>query len=235
MIPWFAASIFFDLEGIVPNFSMKNILHGEHYLEIQKFPIPTSAKLISYPRLIEVIDKGRSSIVVSAYTTKDAATGEDIFYNELSAFARGSGGFGGQSAHTFRGSASAIHQPPPRAPDAVVEQRTSEQQAALYRLTGDMTPMHIDPNTSKKSGFDIPILHGLCSLGFAGQHIFRTFGAFRNIKARFSGIVLPGQTLRTEMWKQENLVVFQTAVVETGERCISLAGAELVDSVKHKL
>jgi multifunctional beta-oxidation protein len=81
-------------------------------------------------------------------TTKDKATGEVIFENEATIFIRGSGGFGGPSKGADRGAATAVNTPPSRAPDAVVEEKTSEDQAALYRLSGDRNPLHIDPEFS---------------------------------------------------------------------------------------
>lgn len=230
VIPMFPANIFFDLEGIVPNFSISKLLHAEHYLEILKFPIATTATLVTKPRLIEVIDRGKFAIAVTGYTTTDSTTGEAIFYNEMSGFVKGCGNFGGQSTPSNRGRASASYPPPSRVPDAIVQQKTSEEQAAFYRLTGDMTSIHVDSTASMKSGFKTPILHGLCTLGIAGQHIFREFGQFKNIKARFVGTVLPGQSLRTALWREGKFVIFQTTVIETGKLCIALAGAELVFS-----
>ena len=227
VIPPFGAETPFNMSDILPNFSPMMLLHGEQFLEIRKFPIPTSAKLVSYPKLIEVVDKGAAAIVITGTTTKDANTGEDVFYNESAAFVRGSGGFGGQSKGADRGAATAAYKPPQRNPDKVVEEKTFEDQAALYRLSGDRNPLHIDPEFSKVGGFKVPILHGLCFFGISGKHIFQSFGQFKNIKVRFAGTVLPGQTLRTEMWKDGNKVIFQTKVVETGKLCIAAAAAEL--------
>ena len=117
----------------------------------------------------------------------------------------------------------------------MVEEKTSEDQAALYRLNGDRNPLHIDPEFSKVGGFKVPILHGLCFFGFSGKHIVQTFGMIKNIKVRFAGTVLPGQTLVTEMWKERNKVIFQTKVKETGKLCIAGAGAELLGSKGAKL
>ncbi|KAF2469696.1 NAD(P)-binding protein [Lindgomyces ingoldianus] len=228
VIPPFNSVSPFSMSDIVPNFSPMMLLHGEQFLEIRKFPIPTGAKLVSYPKLIEVVDKGAAGIIVTGTTTKDANTGEDIFYNESTVFIRGSGGFGGPSKGGNRGPSTAVHKPPQRAPDAVVEEKTTEEQAAIYRLSGDRNPLHIDPEFSKVGGFKVPILHGLCFFGISGKHVLQSFGAFKNIKVRFAGTVLPGQTLKTEMWKTGNTVVFQTKVVETGKLCISGAGAELL-------
>lgn len=235
VVPPFNASAPWNTDDIVPNYSPMMLLHGEQYLEIRKFPIPTAAETLSYPRLIEVIDKGTAAVVVSGTTTKDAKTGEDLFYNETTAFIRGSGGFGGASRGSNRGAATTTYKPPNRAPDAVVEERTTENQAALYRLNGDRNPLHIDPDFSKVGGFKVPILHGLCFFGFSGKHVLQSFGPFKNIKVRFAGTVLPGQTLQTEMWKEGSRVIFQTRVKETGKLCVAGAGAELVDDGKAKL
>jgi multifunctional beta-oxidation protein len=84
-------------------------------------------------------------------------------------------------------------------------------------------------------GFKVPILHGLCSFGIAGKAVYEQFGQVKNIKVRFAGTVLPGQTLVTEMWKEGNKVIFQTKVKETGKPAIAGAAAELVTGAKGKL
>ena len=228
VVPSFGAETPWNINELMPNFSPMMLLHGEQYLEIRKFPIPTSAKLVSYPRLVEVLDKGKSAIMVSGSTTKLAATGEDVFYTESAAVIRGSGGFGGPSKGSDRGAATTVYTPPKRQPDSTVEEATTTDQAALYRLNGDRNPLHIDPEFSKVGGFQTPILHGLCFFGISGKHIFQRYGPFRKIKVRFAGVVLPGQTLRTQMWKEGNVIVFQMMVVETGKLCIAGAGAELM-------
>ena len=228
VVPYFGAAVPYNLDELIPNFSPMMLLHGEQYLEVRKFPVPTSTKLISYPKLVDVIDKGGAAIVVSGTVTREAATGQDVFYNEMSAFVRGSGGFGGPKRGSDRGAATAPNSPPQREPDAAVEEATTEEQAALYRLNGDRNPLHIDPEFSKIGGFKTPILHGLCFFGISAKHIFQTYGAFKNIKVRFAGTVLPGQSLKTEMWKDGSKVKFQTRVIETGKLCIAGGGAELL-------
>lgn len=181
-------------------------------------------------------DKGKSAVIVSGSITKDKNTGKEIFYNEATVFIRKAGGFGGKKQGSDRGPATKVHTPPKRQPDAVVEEKTSEDLAAIYRLSGDRNPLHIDPDFAKVGGFDVPILHGLCSFGIAGKAILQTFGEFQNIKVRFAGVVLPGQTLVTEMWKEGRWIIFQVKVKETGKLAISGAGAELrADSQKAKL
>ncbi len=213
---------------LVPNFNPMMLLHGEQYLEIRQCPIPTSATLVSYPKLIEVVDKGAAAVVKSGITTVDKNTGKEVFYNEMTVFLRGSGGFGGQPKGEDRGAATAANKVPSRAPDAVVEEKTTEEQAALYRLSGDYNPLHVDPAFAKMGGFKAPILHGLCFFGIAGKAVFQKYGAFKNIKVRFAGTVIPGETLVTEMWKEGNKVIFQTKVKETGKLALASAAVELV-------
>ncbi|OAA58113.1 peroxisomal multifunctional beta-oxidation protein [Niveomyces insectorum RCEF 264] len=234
VIPPFDAQLPYSFDDIVPNFSPMMLLHGEQYLEIKKYPIPTAGSLVSTARLLDVVDKGNAAIVRNGISTVLAATGEELFYNEVTVFLRGCGGFGGAKKITDRGAATAAHSPPAdrlQTPDAVVEAVTSPEQAALYRLSGDYNPLHVDPAFAAMGGFAQPILHGLCSFGFAGRAVYETYGAFRNIKVRFAGTVLPGQTLVTEMWRdaaQRNRIVFQTRVKETGKLAIGGAAAELV-------
>lgn len=185
VIPPFNAEAPYDLPSLVPNFNPMMLLHGEQYLEIKQYPIPTSATLVSYPKLVEVVDKGAAAVVKSAVTTVDKNTGKDVFYNESTVFLRGSGGFGGQRKGADRGAGTAENKPPARPADKVVEEKTTEDQAALYRLSGDYNPLHIDPAFAKMGGFKLPILHGLCFFGVAGKHVYNTFGAFKNIKGLF--------------------------------------------------
>lgn len=121
------------------------LLHGEQYLEVLQYPIPTSATLVSYPKLIEVVDKGNAAILKSGTTTVVKETGKPLFYNEMTAFIRGSGGFGGQKKPEDRGAATAANTPPKRAPDHVVEEKTTEEQAVLYRLSGDYKLVYSEP------------------------------------------------------------------------------------------
>jgi len=235
VIPFFSAETPYQISDIVPNFSPMMLLHGEQYLEILSYPIPTSGTLVSKPRLLEVVDKGNAAIVKSGVTTINKETGKPLFYNESTVFIRGSGGFGGVKKPQDRGASTAANKPPSRAPDFTAEEKTTEEQAVLYRLSGDYNPLHVDPAFAKMGGFKVPILHGLCFFGISAKAVYQKYGAFKNIKVRFAGTVLPGQTIVTEMWKEGGKVVFQSRVKETGKLAISGAAAELVDGGKTKL
>jgi len=143
---------------------------------------------------------------------------------QFATFEKGFGNFGGSRTSTVE---KTILPVPKRAPDSFIEQQTSPDQAALYRQgSGDMNPLHVDAEFAKISGFKQPILHGLCSLGFAVRHVLKQYAnndvnRFKAVKVRFSKPVIPGQTLRTEMWKEGDRIHFQTTVKETGETVLS--------------
>ncbi|KAJ5661532.1 peroxisomal multifunctional beta-oxidation protein [Penicillium maclennaniae] len=227
VIPGTMASRSFNLETLVPNYSHKMLLHGEHFLEIRKYPIATSGTLVSFSKLQDILDKGKNSVVIVSTLTIDAMTREELFYNEFSLVIRGSGGFGGPAVRSSRNDASATYYAPDRKPDATLEEKTSVDQATLYRLNGDRNPLHVDPAVSQAGGFEAPILHGLCTFGISTKHIVSRFGQIKNIKVRFVSTVIPGQTLSTEMWKDGSVVIFQTRIKETGKLCISGGGARI--------
>lgn len=227
IVPTYGTKTPYDVKDIVPNYDKRMLLHGEQYLEIKQFPIPTSGTFTTETKLIEVVDKGNAALVRRGATTVDS-NGKEVFYNENVAFIRKAGGFGGQNKPSDRGAATALNNPPSRSPDKIVEEKTSDDLAALYRLMGDRNPLHIDPKFSAVGGFDIPILHGLATFGISGKHVFQSFGPFKNIKVRFSGTVLPGQTIITDMWKEGNKVIYRAKVKETGKSCISNAAVELL-------
>ena len=227
IVPTYHSEAPYSVKDIVPNYDQRKLLHGEQYLEIKQFPIPTSGTLKSETHLIEVVDKGNAALVRRGNNTTDA-NGKPVFYNESVSFIRGAGGFGGSSKPSDRGAATALNNPPSRSPDQIVEEKTSEDLAALYRLMGDRNPLHIDPKFSAVGGFKVPILHGLASFGITGKHVYQAYGPFKNIKVRFAGTVLPGETIVTEMWKEGGKVVYRAKVKETGKVCISNAAVELM-------
>ncbi|KAJ7931456.1 hydroxysteroid dehydrogenase [Mycena leptocephala] len=226
VVPQFHASGSIPLDWL-PDFNPAKLLHGEQFLSI-KAPIPTSGELVSKARMLEVLDKGKAAAVTSVVETRDKS-GTLIFENQSTVFIRGSGGFGGQRTGSDRGAATAENAIPKRSPDAVVEEKTSPAQAALYRLSGDANPLHILPEFAAIGGFNKPILHGLCSMGHSGKHIFQKFGPYKDIKVRFAGVVYPGETLVTEMWKEGQKVIFTTKVKERDAVVLASAAATLVD------
>ncbi|KAK5932314.1 hypothetical protein CgunFtcFv8_004031 [Champsocephalus gunnari] len=204
------------------NIDFTQVLHGEQYLELYK-PLPTSGTLTSETTIADVLDKGSGAVILM--DVKTFCDEELICFNQFSVFVVGAGGFGGKRSSD---KAIAPLPPPQRAPDAVVIDSTSTDQAALYRLSGDWNPLHIDPSFAAMGGFKAPILHGLCSFGFAARHVLKQFAdndpsRFKAIKVRFAKPVMPGQSIQTEMWKEGNRIHIQCKVKETD--AVVLTGA----------
>uniref|UniRef100_G1MB69 Peroxisomal multifunctional enzyme type 2 n=1 Tax=Ailuropoda melanoleuca TaxID=9646 RepID=G1MB69_AILME len=202
-------------------------LHGEQYLELHK-PLPRSGNLKCEAVIVDVLDKVSGLVILlDVYSYLEE---ELVCYNQFSVFFVGSGGIGGKRVSDKAKVAVPV---PNRPPDAVRSEVTSVNQSALYRLSGDWNPLHIDPNLAGFAGFDRPILHGLCTFGFSARHVLQQFGdndvlRFKAIKARFAKPVYPGQTLQTDMWKEGNRIHFQTKVQETGDIVISNAYVDLL-------
>jgi 3-hydroxyacyl-CoA dehydrogenase/3a,7a,12a-trihydroxy-5b-cholest-24-enoyl-CoA hydratase len=208
-------------------YGLDRVLHGEQYLEVLR-PLPSKAKLTHKARIKDIFDKGKGAVVITAVDSYDDA-GELLVRNEVSTFVRGVGGWGGD-----RGPSAEINVPPTRPADQRVEERIHENQALLYRLSGDWNPLHADPGFAKAFGFDKPILHGLCTFGYASRHVLRHFAKdgdpryFKSIKVRFADSVFPGETLVTEMWRESDTrIIFRCSVKEREKVVISNAAIEL--------
>ncbi len=204
---------------------LMKVLHGENRIEVPK-PLPVKAKLSATATIKAVYDKGKGAVVVTETEAKDEK-GELVFKNIASIFVRGEGNFGGD-----RGPSGAKNEPPSRPPDAVIAMKTRDNQAQLYRLSGDKNPLHVDPRFAKLAGFDTPILHGLCTYGHCARAVMKAFcdnkpEKIKAFEVRFSGVVYPGETITTEMWKEgDNKVIFR-AFTKEGNYVISNAAAEL--------
>ena len=212
------------LKGL--HYGLDRVLHGEQYTELTR-PLPPKARLRHRFKFKDAYDKEKNAVVVLAVDTTDER-GEKLAYNEISLFIRGAGGWGGE-----RGPAAEMNVPPARAPDAVVAEKTGDNQALLYRLSGDWNPLHADPKFARAFGYDKPILHGLCTYGYVARHVIKAFCAndarrFKSIKVRFADSVFPGETLVTRMWKEsETRIVFETRVKERDKLVIRNAAIEL--------
>jgi acyl dehydratase len=192
--------------GLEFNFAM--LLHGEQDIELHQ-PIPTQAKVKSRGKVAGLYDKGKACLCVLEMQTEDEA-GQKLFTNRFGLFLRGEGGFGGEPGP------KAGNAPPDRDPDGVIERTTLPQQALLYRLSGDKNPLHADPDVAKMAGFDVPIIHGLCSFGVVCKAVVdEVLGGdvtkVARYQARFSGVAFPGETYQIRHWREGDKVLVQAA------------------------
>eukprot|EP00004_Rigifila_ramosa_P005693 TRINITY_DN16360_c0_g1_i1.p1 TRINITY_DN16360_c0_g1~~TRINITY_DN16360_c0_g1_i1.p1 ORF type:complete len:298 (-),score=69.14 TRINITY_DN16360_c0_g1_i1:34-927(-) len=214
----------------MPSVNPAMILHGEQYLEVLR-PLETEGKFKIQSRVIGFHDKGKGALQENETLMLNEA-GEPVVKLVMGSFMRGVKGFE-SAGETY----SKNYPAPSRAPDAVVEIKTSPDQALLYRLSGDYNPLHADPETATSVGFEKPILHGLCSFGIAARAVLSQFAGndptlFKAMKVRFASIVYPGETLVTEMWKEGNRIIFEVKVKERGTIAINNAYVDLHTKAK---
>ncbi|MEE1928569.1 MaoC/PaaZ C-terminal domain-containing protein [Streptomyces sp. TRM 70351] len=173
------------------------VLHGGQTIEVHR-PLPPSGTALQRSRVVAVHDKGKAAVLVLRGETSDAEG--PLWTCDTELFVRGEGGFGGE-----RGGSPRL-EPPGREPDWTLERPVREDQALLYRLSGDWNPLHADPQFARLAGFDRPILHGLCTYGMTLKALTDTVldGDVRRVRSyrtRFAGVVFPGETLRVRAWR----------------------------------
>ncbi|KUL41492.1 MaoC/PaaZ C-terminal domain-containing protein [Actinoplanes awajinensis] len=183
---------------------LARVVHGRQELEIHR-PLPVAGSCTARSRIVAVHDKGSAAIVVTETVTP-------YFTSRISIFVKGAGGFGGD-----RGPDTRVP-PPVRAPDAEVLSRTDPRQALWYRLLGDRNPLHVDPVFAARAGFDRPILHGLCTYAMVLKAAIGTDPQrVAGYRARFAGVVFPGETLRTRIWREDHRLVLTATVADRGD------------------
>lgn len=187
------------------------ILHGEQGITVHR-EIPPDCKAQVTGRISEIWDKGKAAVLGCEGLVTDADG--PLFTTKATLFVRGAGGFGGE-----RGPSTADkNTPPDREPDHIVDEVTRAEQAAIYRLSGDRNPLHIDPEFAKMAGYETPFLHGLCTYGFVGRGLLRTLcggdpSRFVSFEARFADQVYPEDHVITKIWvvgKGEAIVQAET-------------------------
>jgi acyl dehydratase len=198
-----------ELPGI--DIDLASVLHGHQEITVPG-PLPVAGTGVARGRIADLQDKGSAAVIVQETEVRDPS-GALLWTARSSIFARGEGGFGGS-----RGTAARVVLPS-RAPDAELLTPTLPQQALWYRLCGDRNPLHADPAFAARAGFDRPILHGLCTWGMVCKAVVDGLldgdvGRVRGYRARFAGTVLPGETLRTRVWRVDDGFALVTTVIE---------------------
>lgn len=192
------------------------VVHAEQGVDLLASP-PVAGSGTATTRLVEVWDKGAAAV-----TTETELVTEDgtlLARSRSSLFIKRAGGWGGE-----RGP-SAGDSTPDGSPDATVTYATRDDQALLYRLSGDRNPLHSDPWFARRAGFDRPILHGLCTYGFTGRAVLQEAAGgdpdrVRSPSARFARPVYPGDVLHVDLWRTGDEVRFQTGT-EAGTAVLS--------------
>lgn len=197
-------------------------VHGEQGLIIHR-PLAPRGDVYGEHRILDIIDKGagRGALLLLQRKVFDASTGDLLVTATQTAFCRGDGGFDGPPRPQPK-----PHAIPDRAPDFECALPTHPQLALIYRLSGDCNPLHIEPAVAAAAGYKQPILHGLATYGISGHAILRTVAGYDperivSIDARFTAPVYPGETFRTEMWRDNNVISFQTRAIERDVVAIS--------------
>lgn len=234
VLPTFAALLSFGSLSELSNlpglqYDPRLLLHGQQYIEIYK-PFPSSGCIQNKASISGLHDKGKATILEVEVKSYDKQSGEPLCMNRMTIYLRGIGGFS-KSSHPYSYSKNPASQNvaakiPKSQPFAVFEECTQPSQALLYRLSGDYNPLHSDPMVAEIAGFSRPILHGLCTLGFAVRAIIRCVckgdpNMIKIISGRFLLHVYPGETLITEMWLEGLRVVYQVKVKERNRAVLS--------------
>lgn len=193
----------------------KRMLHGEQSIELYA-PLPTSGVVVGQTRVAEVLDRGetRGALMTVERLLFEQSTRTHLAKTTQLMVLRGNGGFGGPS-----GPVAVPRTIPDRAPDLSVPFTTLPQSALIYRLSGDLNPLHVDPKVALAAGFSKPILHGLCTFGVVGRALLEGVcgcnpDRLRSMRARFTSPTYPGETIRTDIWIDGEVVSFRAVAVE---------------------
>ncbi len=181
---------------------LSRFIQGEQAIKLHH-PIPPEGETLVEGGITNIYDKGKGALLIWRINIM-TMNSELLAEAEIGIFYVGEGGFGGDPGPK----AEPVEPPKGAEPDFRVTEQISENQAALYRLNGDINPLHVDPDFAKKGGFPRPILHGLCTYGHAVRAILNkacdgNVERFKEFRARFSGVVYPGDSLVTEGWREK--------------------------------
>lgn len=216
--------------GSDPGFEIDGprILYAQQHTKLYR-PLPTSGRLRGREKIVALVDKGAAKGLLMTMRREivDDPTGEPIATLDATAMCRGDGGCG-----AALGEIAPPHIVPDRKPDRCKDISTLPQQALLYRLNGDMNPIHADPDLARRIGFDRPILHGLCSYAIAGRALIEQWcdgdaTQLRSLGVRFTAPLYPGETLAVESWRDGATLSFRALAKDRGVKVLDNGVAEV--------
>ncbi|MFX1276495.1 MAG: MaoC/PaaZ C-terminal domain-containing protein [Promethearchaeota archaeon] len=208
VFPSFATIIAQEALIFPGNIDFSRYLHGEMLIRLYH-PFPKKGAIMRESEITNIYDKGKGAVIITK-TSGYLKNGTHVYDADYTHFYVGAGGFGGDPGPKNE----PLTPPEGIEPDFSITYKTAENQAVIYRLSGDTNPLHVDPKFAKMGGQTKPILHGLCTYGFATRAIL--YGAcegnvsrFKEFNARFTNVVYPGDNLTTEGWKFNDKYIIQ--------------------------
>ncbi|NIO05395.1 MAG: short-chain dehydrogenase, partial [Proteobacteria bacterium] len=237
VIPSFSIASVFDFlasAGLSSGANLAGILHGEQDIVFHN-PIPPEGTLTTEGAITHIYDMGteKGALVVAEADTYHS-NGEKLFTNIFKLFCRLDGGFGGEKPP------KEVLAFPKRHPDFEEESFPSPHQPLLYRLSGDIFQLHVDPEFAEASGFEKPIMHGLCTHGFACRAVIKHLfpgspEQMTRFRVRFSKPLYPGVPIKTQIWKtEEGKALFRTINADTGDTVIDRGIVEWMSTEEMK-
>lgn len=208
----------------------QRLVHAEQQITLHA-PLPPTARVVGHNRVSGLWDKGagKGALLQQTREIADVASGKLLATVVQLSLLRGDGGFGGGGSD---GVPPPPHATPECEPDHVCDLPTLPQAALIYRLSGDLNPLHADLQVARAAGFDRPILHGMALMGVAAHAVLRTVAGyddsrFAGMRVRFTSPALPGDTLRTEMWVDGPRVSLRTTAIERQVTVLNNAWVDL--------
>ncbi|MBW2428208.1 MAG: SDR family NAD(P)-dependent oxidoreductase [Deltaproteobacteria bacterium] len=220
VIPSFGITTMYDFMpqlAATSNVNLAGVLHGEQELIFHN-PIPSEGTLTTEGAITQYYDNGREKgALVAAEFETFHSNGDKLFTSIVTVYSRLDGGFGGENAPAQEVDF------PARNPDFVVEAKPTEDQPLIYRLSGDVFQLHVDQDFAEMAGFEKPIMHGLCTLGYACRALIDSLipgepEKVRRLKCRFKRPLYPGIPIKTVIWQTgEGQAQWKVINVETKE------------------
>jgi NAD(P)-dependent dehydrogenase (short-subunit alcohol dehydrogenase family)/acyl dehydratase len=238
VIPSFAITTIYDLMpelATSSNVNLAGILHGEHEIIFHN-PIPPEGTLSTEGAITRYYDKGenKGALIVAEFETHHS-NGTKLFTSIATVFARLDGGFGGEDAPRKEIDF------PDREPDFVVEAAPTADQPLIFRLSGDTFQLHVDGEFAKMAGFEKPIMHGLCTHGYACRALIETLipgepQKVRRLDCRFKRPLYPGVPIKTLIWKIDDCqALWRVINTESNEVVMDNGVFEYGDIVKEEI
>ncbi|MFC9862554.1 MULTISPECIES: MaoC/PaaZ C-terminal domain-containing protein [unclassified Streptomyces] len=218
VLPTFATTLVsLRAQPALGDFDTAQLLHSRQSLTLYG-PLPVEGTATTTSRLAALHDQGRSALAVIESRCADPRTGRVLADIRTGLTIRREGGFRSDPGETRVGEARPDEEQPwerpAGEPDHTVRWHTPANQALLYRLSGDHNPLHSDPAVAARLGFRRPLLHGLCTYGFAGRALLHTLcggdpARFGSLSGSFTAPVLPGQELTVRIWERGESALFE--------------------------